>query len=57
MPKMTRKYNFIDKKTRKEKKKNIKMVSFASKTSAGEPVVDHSKAYHDLFDSMTEITI
>ena len=54
MPKKTRRYNHIVKKTRKRIKIK-KMVSFSTKTSLGEPVIDHSYEHSKLFDSMTEI--
>ena len=56
MPKKTRHRSFgSNKKTRKRKKRGGKIVSFAAKTSLGEPVIDHSKRHHDLFANMTEI--
>ena len=58
MPKNTRRFIFLHKKTRKNKKiKKYKLVSFASKTYEGDPVTDHSRQYEQLFENMTEIFI
>ena len=58
MPKKTRRSMTGNKKTRKViNKKRRKMVSFASRTAAGEPVKDHSRIDRDLFKGMQELKL